>query len=250
VNATHFYIKRFVERDSHCQNIRDNPPIYNYGGKPFASHEIDSPLNFFRRSGSGSNTFGIDCAGLVFSNLAAAGLKLKANSTLKAVNVYGVSSAMFRNPQSNGLDCIQKVTFTAGASLKAGDIISAPGHTTTVYDVGEDPFGISRITKLIDCKSSNIVSSRFDFSIFQSAPIKNGLGVNRISMNDYLKWDSSWRPGLIFYALKACRAKFGVISSTPYPNGLSIVRHKGTSECLTSPLHLVSEDCVSACNGG
>ena len=250
VNATHFYIQKvFPSSTASCPNIRENPPIYNYGGKPYASFEIDSPLNFFKRSGSGSNTFGIDCAALVFSNLAAAGLKLKANSTLKAVNVYGVSSAMLRNPQSNGLDCIQKVTFTESESLKSGDIISAPGHTTMVYDVGSDPLGISSVSKLSDCKASNIVSSRFDFSIIQSAPIKNGLGVNRISINDYLKWDSSWRSGLIFYALKACRAKFGVLSSTPYPDGLSIVRHKGIPECLTAPLHLVSEECVSTCNG-
>lgn len=250
VNATHFYINKLPEVGSECRNIRENPPIYNYGGKPYASHEIDSPLDFFRRSGSGSNTMGIDCAALVFANLAAAGLKLKANSTLKAVNVYGVSSAMLRNPQSNGLDCIQKVTFTENESLKAGDIISAPGHTTTVYSVGADPFGLSNIGKLSDCKSSNMLTTRFDFSILQSAPIKNGLGVNRISISEYLRWETDWRPGLIFYALKACRAKFGVISSTPYPDGLSIVRHKGTQECLAPPLHLVSEGCVSACNGG
>lgn len=250
VNATHFYIKKIPSLEGNCKNIRENPPIYNYGGKPYASHEVDSPLNFFKRSGSGSNTLGIDCAALVFSNLAAAGLKLKANSTLKAVNVYGVSSAMLRNPQTNGLDCIQKVTFYPNDSLKAGDIISAPGHTTMVYSVGEDPFGVSWINKLSECKSSNIISSRFDFSVFQSAPIKNGLGVNRISINEYLKWDEGWKSGLMFYALKACRAKFGVVSSTPYPNGLSIVRHKGTPECLTAPLRLVSEECVGACNGG
>jgi hypothetical protein len=251
VNATHFYIQKIPQlKDPGCLNIRENPPIYNYGGKPYASHEIDSPLNFFKRSGSGSNTLGIDCAALVFSNLAAAGLKLKANSTLKAVNVYGVSSAMLRNPQSNGLDCIQKVTFYKEESLKVGDIISAPGHTTMVDSVGEDPFGISTINQVTDCKASNISASRFNFSIIQSAPIKNGLGVNSISIREYLKWDGSWGAGLLFYALKACRAKFGIISSTPYPSGLSIVRHKGIPECLTTPLRLVSEACVSACNGG
>jgi hypothetical protein len=250
VNATHFYIKKISTPSSpSCRDIRENPPIYNYGGKPHASHEVDSPLNFFKRSGSGSNTFGIDCAALVFSNLAAAGLKLKANSTLKAVNVYGVSSAMLRNPQTNGLDCIQKVTFTENEGLKVGDIISAPGHTTMVYAVGQDPFGVSGINKLSDCKSTNMLSNRFNFSIIQSAPIKNGLGVNQISINEYLKWDGNWRSGLIFYALKACRAKFGVLSSTPYPNGLSIVRHKGSAECLTAPLHLVAEDCVRTCHG-
>ncbi len=251
VNSTHFYIQKIPQsKESVCRNIRENPPIYNYGGKPFASHEIDSPLNFFKRSGSGSNTLGIDCAALVFSNLAAAGLKLKANSTLKAVNVYGVSSAMLRNPQTNGLDCIQKVTFYQNESLKVGDIISAPGHTTMVDSAGEDPFGISAINQLSECKASNIASSRFNFSIIQSAPIKNGLGVNSISIREYLKWDQSWGAGLVFYALKACRAKFGVISSTPYPSGLSIVRHKGVPECLTAPLRLVSEECVEACKGG
>lgn len=248
VNSTHHYLKNMPAPTETCRDVKLSPPIYDYGGKPHATSALDSPLDFFKNAGSGTSAMGTDCSGLVFSNLAAVGLKLKSSTALKAISVNGVSSTMLSNPSSNGLDCLEKVSFTENESIREGDIISKPGHTVSVYSVGTDPFGIEGITKLSDCTSSRISSSRYNFTVVQSAPIKNGIGVNRISAYDYLRLQSSWSTGFSFYALKACRAKFGVYSSTASSDKLAIVRHKGTSECIAEPIVLTGESCAATCN--
>lgn len=248
VNATHHYLKNLTAPAEQCLDVRLNPPIYDYGGKPHASSALDSPLDFFKNAGSGTSAMGIDCSGLVFANLASVGLKLKSSTALKAISVNGISSTMLSNPSANGLDCLERVSFSEQESLREGDIISKPGHTVSVYSVGADPFGISGITKLSDCVSSKMSSSRYDFTVVQSAPIKNGIGVNRISGTDYVKLQSSWAAGFTFYALKACRAKFGTISSAASSDKFAIVRHKGTSNCVAEPLVLTGESCASNCS--
>lgn len=248
VNATHHYLKNLSSPAEQCIDVRLNPPIYDYGGKPYASSALDSPLDFFRNAGSGTSAMGTDCSGLVFANLASVGLKLKSSTALKAISVNGISSTMLSNPSANGLDCLERVSFSATESLREGDIISKPGHTVSVYSVGVDPFGISGITKISDCVSSKISSSRYDFTLVQSSPIKNGIGVNRISGSDYVKLQSSWAAGFTFYALKACRAKFGTISNSASSDKFAIVRHKGTSNCIAEPIVLTGETCTNSCS--
>jgi len=248
VNSTHHYLKNLSSPAEQCLDVRLNPPIYDYGGKPYASSAVDSPLDFFKNAGSGTSAMGTDCSGLVFANLASVGLKLKSSTALKAISVNGISSTMLSNPSANGLDCLERVSFSSQESLREGDIISKPGHTVSVYSVGADPFGIAGITKLSDCVSSKMSSSRYDFTLVQSSPIKNGIGVNRISGTDYVKLQSSWAAGFTFYALKACRAKFGTLSTTASSDKFAIVRHKGTSNCVAEPIALTGETCAKSCS--
>lgn len=247
VASTNPYMKNIASYEASCVNVKNNPPIYDYGGKPYASSDLNSELNFFKNAGSGTSAMGIDCSGLVFANLASVGLKLKSDTALKAISVNGISSTMLSNPSANGLDCLERVTFTETNTLAVGDIISKPGHTVSVFSVGADPFGVASITKISDCTSSKLSSSRFDFTISQSSPIKGGIGVNRIKMSEYLKLTSSWSTGLMFYAIKACKAKFGAYSSAASSDKLAIVRHKGTSECIAQPIALTNQSCVSSC---
>lgn len=248
VNATHHYLKNVSSYDSSCKNIKNSPPIYDYGGKPYATSALDSSLDFFKNAGSGTSALGIDCSGLVFANLASVGLKVKSSTALKAISVNGISSTMLSNPSSNGLDCLERVTFSASESIRPGDIISKPGHTVSIYSVEKDPFGIASISSSSSCTTSNISTSKFNFTIVQSAPIKNGIGVNRIPIADYLKLQSSWSNGLKHYAVKACKAKFGSFSSSASSDGLSIVRHKGTTNCISQPIVLNGESCAANCN--
>jgi len=246
VARTHHYLKNVPSYGSGCFNVKSSPLIYDFGGKPYASSDSNSTLNFFENGGSGSAALGTDCSGLVFSALASVGLKFKSSTALKAVGVMGISASMMKDPTANGLDCLAPVSFSRTSNLLAGDIIAITGHVVLVDSIGADPFGISRISRSTDCTTSNLPTSRFDFTILQSSPIKNGIGVDRISIVDYLALSSSFKSGLQSYAIKACKAKFGQTASSP--SSLAIVRHKGTASCLApKPIVLDREECVASC---
>jgi hypothetical protein len=115
-----------------------------------------------------------------------------------------------------------------------------------IDEVGADPYGIAPITKIADCTSANLPYSKFDFVIAQSSPSKNGIGVNRYQARDYLKESSTYRDGLTRYAIAACKAKFGTITTVDTTN-LSVVRHKKTPECKAAALVANKEECVDSC---
>ncbi len=241
---THHYLKNHRQPSSvSCFDVTQNPPIYDYGGKP--NTDADR-LNFFKNAGSGTTVLGTDCSGFVFSSLAAAGLKIKSGVPLRPQHVHNIGSRQFRDPIGSKMDCIAPITVTASEALRPGDIVAINGHVLMVDDLGSDPFGLKNITDVKQCKSSNISYRNFTFNILQSSPSKGGHGVNRYKVADYLAGTGTIRDGLEDYALEACFAKFGE-PRTPKVSTLSIVRHTGTSECIAPEVALQNQSCFESC---
>lgn len=245
VQASHYYIRDERSYPQSCFNVRNNPLIYDYGGKPYATTAASSPLDFFKNNGDGTSVLGIDCSGYVFSAYAAAGLKMSSSRPLRASDSWSWGSSSYVEPQNNGLSCLKKITVMPSESLKAGDIIAVVGHVFLVDRVGADPFGISKAATVNDC--SKLVSDNFDFVITQSSNSKNGIGINSFEARDYLKTSTKFKSGLEKYAYYSCLAKFNQKTYTPSLGNLSVVRHKGTSECMAPRVKLVKEECVAQC---
>lgn len=243
---SHPYLSAYVKPASDCHDVLSKPMIYDYGGKPYAASETATVLDFFTNSGTGSAELGVDCSGYVYTAFAIAGLKVKESGRLKATGVYGVNSAMFMYPQSNGLTCLDYPTFTATESLRPGDVLASSGHTLLIETVGEDPFGIGHLTTAGDCKSSNISIARFNFTILQSSPSKGDVGINRMDAAHYFSSGGSMSDGLVQHAVNACKAKFQGPIKTSSPSA-NLIRHEGTPECIDAPLQLAREECVASC---
>ncbi|MGZ3779120.1 MAG: hypothetical protein ACXVCY_00705 [Pseudobdellovibrionaceae bacterium] len=246
VQSTHYYIRDTSNYGEGCFNVRQNPLIYDYGGKPYATTASDSPLNLFKDNGDGTSVLGIDCSAYVFTAMATAGLRLKAGRPLKASDSWAWGSSSYVEPQDNGLTCLSKISVSPGESLKAGDIVAVYGHVLMIDKVGLDPFGIQSIKNENDCAKIN--SDLFDFTVAQSAPSKGGIGINYYEARDYLPTSSKMKTGLEKYAYYSCLAKFKNKSYTPNLGTLSIVRHKGTAECLAPRVKMVGENCIQSCS--
>jgi hypothetical protein len=250
VNSTHYYIKNNRLAKNSCFEIRNSPLIYDYGGKPFTSSQAPLIFDLHREMpGDSGPTLGIDCSAYVFSALAVAGLKMDPSATkpLKADLVHGIGSRAFKEPQANGLRCLEKIEVSADKSILPGDIVAINGHVVMVDQVGDDPFGIDGIQDGASCTAANIPISRFDFIIAQSSPVKNGIGINRYRAKDYLTTSNTFKDGLTRYAVAACRARFGLSHSVD-TTSLSVVRHKKTADCRApAPLSAAHEECVDSC---
>lgn len=242
---THHYYKNVNNYGPNCLNPQSSPMIYDYGGKPYATTSSSSTLDFFKNSGSGTKVLGMDCSGLVYSALATAGLRVTANKNNKATGVYGISSTMYMEPQKNGLSCLEKITVTPNASLRAGDVVAVRGHVLMIDSIGSDPFGLNDIKTISQC--SSLTAKNFDFVVAQSSPSKAGIGINRYQARDYLQESEKMREGLQRYAYYACLARFNNKSYTPSGETASVVRHKQTSACLGTRVKLAKESCVQSC---
>jgi hypothetical protein len=248
VASTHYYINGMKQPQTSCFKVSGSPLIYDFGGKPYVSSSNEQLLDFFKNGGSGTSVLGFDCSAFVFSSLAVAGLKLDPDpkKPLKASLVNGVGSSMFKEPQSNGLRCLDKISVSKSVSILPGDIIAINGHVVMIDAIGADPFGLNKIAQSADCTSAKLPYTSFDFTIAQSAPVKEGMGINRYLAKDYLATSSTFRTGVTNYAVAACKAKFG-ISSTVSTTSLAIVRHRKTADCMATPLQESKEECISSC---
>ncbi|MNS67163.1 hypothetical protein D3C72_1004080 [compost metagenome] len=177
--------------------------------------------------------------------MATAGLRLKAGRALKAADVLGWGSSAYLEPQSNGLTCLNKISITANSSMKAGDIVAVNGHVVLIDKVGADPFGIAKAKTASDC--DKLSSSNFDFIVAQSSPSKEGVGINYFEARDYAPTSAKMSAGFLKYAYYACLAKVNSKTYTPNLGTMSVVRHKGTSECSATRVKLVQEACISSC---
>lgn len=245
VQSTHPYIKNVSSYAEGCFNVRKSPLIYDYGGKPYATTAATSPIDLFKNNGDGTSVLGIDCSGYVFTSMATAGLRLKEGRSLKASDSWAWGSTSYVEPQNNGLTCLSKISVTAATSLKAGDIVAVPGHVLMIDRAGTDPFGISKAKTTSDCNS--ITPAQFDFSVAQSSPNKEGVGINHYEARYYLPTSSKMQAGLLKYAYYACLAKVNAKTYTPNLGNLSVVRHKGTTACTDKRVTLARESCIQAC---
>lgn len=249
LNASDYYYHNLNLARSSCFNVHNDPLIYNFGGKPYATVKDQSKIDLFTRVNTGGPSLGIDCSGYVASALALGGLKMDPDpkKPLKATQIGEIPSVAFKDPQINGLRCLQKISVDAKTSILPGDIAAIKGHVIMIESIGADPLAIKNIKSGADCTSANIHPANFDFVIAQSAPIKEGIGISLIRGADYMPESKTIRDGLLAYAVAACRARFGLAANLNSPN-LSIVRHAKTPECLApKPLVMAHEDCIDSC---
>lgn len=246
VQSSHYYIRDMNQYSEGCFNVRQSPLIYDYGGKPFGSTAADSRIDLFKNNGDGTSVLGIDCSAYVYTSMAAAGLRLKLGRPLKASDSWAWGSSSYVEPQDNGLTCLNKITVTPSSSLKAGDVVAVYGHVVIIDSAGADPFGVRSVKSESEC--SKITSAQFDFVVAQSSPSKGGIGINYFSARDYLPTSSKMKTGLEKYAYYACLAKVNGKSYQPNLGTLSVVRHKGTAECLAPRVKLAREECIQSCS--
>lgn len=242
--ATNYYYQGSSQA-ANCKDPRKYPLIYDYGGKP---NTDSGNLNFFLNAGDGTSVLGIDCSGFVFSSVATAGLRLAPGKTVKAVQVHGISSRAYLNPEGNGLTCFGRVKMGMSGTLKQGDIAAVNGHVLIVDSAGEDPLGIRKMISPEQCDS--ITAADFDFVISQSSSTKNGIGINKFEARDYLPLPDSHKMlvGFVKYAQDACRARLSGKDVQMTASNFQIVRHKMTSDCKTSTaIALAGESCIAQC---
>lgn len=246
VQRSHYYIKDSSHFGQGCFDVKSNPLIYDYGGKPYATTASNAAIDMFKNNGSGTSVLGIDCSGYVYSSMATAGLRLKAGRALKASDSWAWGSGSYLEPEQNGLTCLSKITIRSGESLKAGDIVAVRGHVLLIDKASVDPFGIAGARSEADC--NNISTDQFDFSVAQSSPSKNGIGLNIYEARNYLPTSEKMKAGLLRYAQYACLAKVTGKTYTPSIGTLSVVRHRGTAECMAPRVKMARESCIQTCN--
>jgi hypothetical protein len=245
--ASHYYYKNITPLTKSCYLPAKQPLIYDYGGKPSTSSDANSTLDLFTNKGSGTSVLGIDCSGFIFSALARGGLRLSPSKPIKAAVVHGISAKMFKDPQKNGLSCFSPITVSAKQHLLGGEVVASSGHIIMIDDVGTDPFGVKNIKNPADCNLRTISSENFNFSIIQSSPYKNAIGIGKSKASAYLKESSSMRAGFEKYAVSACQAQFGK-NQTPKVSEITIVRNKDILECVNDNyIAFEKESCVSSC---
>ncbi|MCK6597331.1 MAG: hypothetical protein L6Q37_03135 [Bdellovibrionaceae bacterium] len=237
LQSTHYYLQN-VSTSPQCFPIRDNPLIYDYGGRPFFSRGETGTLNFFKNLGP-TKVLGYDCSALVYAVLLGGGFRLSPNKSFVASHVAGAQSAQFVNPEKRGLSCLERITLTEGSAIREGDIAAFNGHVVMVYSVGKDPFGFERNS---NCET--IKSSDFDFTILQSSPSKNGIGVNVYEAKDYLDESPSMEKIFLDYAKNFCYVKKKHTKVQLFRKNYAITRHKNTEVCRTEKVSYEYESCV------
>lgn len=244
VQNTHPYIRVAAGAQSGCYNVRANPLIYDYGGEPSVANNT---INFFKNVGSGSATLGIDCSAYVSSAIAAAGFRYKAGVDNKAIYIRQ-SSEKFISAKVSGFSCFDNITLTKTETLKRGDIAGVRGHVVMVDKAGDDPFGIKKLSNVGQCASIDV--SGFDFTISQSSPSKNGIGINKFIAKDYLsELSPAGKMRVLFteMAKSACKAYFQNTSVKPANADWGIIRHNGKPECLAPRIQMTNQSCVTQC---
>lgn len=227
---------------SGCINQNAKPLVYDYGGRPVV--KSSSTISLFEDSGGGK-ALGIDCSAFVSSAAGVAGQRYKEGTENKAVYTRFVSRD-FINPKKSGWTCYDAVSVNAATSIKPGDIAAVVGHVVMVDTVGSDPFGLSKVKSASGC--SSLSSRNFDFSVIQSSPSKNSIGINRYAARDYLPESAKISTMFMAYAKAACQARFDAKARAPNTAEFGIIRHKATSKCLAPALTLVGGSCVDQCS--
>ncbi|MBC7466918.1 MAG: hypothetical protein H7256_13095, partial [Bdellovibrio sp.] len=158
------------------------------------------------------------------------------------------TSSKFIDAAKSGFTCFDNVTVTPTSSVKAGDIGGVSGHVVAVDSVGADPFGLALIKNEAGC--SSISYKNFDITVTQSSPSKNGIGINKYLLKDYLIESGDTGKMTVAFvgmAKQACLAKFQNKSIKPASTAWGFLRHKGTSACLAPRVSMVGESCTQKC---
>lgn len=239
LKRTHYY-HRGQTYGPQCTNQNKEPLVYDYGGVPVVGH---NSLDLFTNEGGGP-ALGIDCSAFVSTAAAVAGNLYTPSSSNKAIYTRFVSRD-FIDPEQSGWACYDSVRVNNEKSIEPGDIAAVEGHVVMVDKVGADPFGLRRISSESEC--SHMSYHDFDFSIIQSSPSKNSLGINRFLIKDYLPGETKMQNMFVGYAKQACRSKFDHVTRKPATSVYGIIRHNQKSSCLAPRMHLKNESCIEKC---
>lgn len=240
VQKTHYYI-RGIATESSCQPVRNNPLIYDYGGEPAISKNT---LNFFSNAGTGTSVLGVDCSAFVSSAIAVSGLRYKPDLPNKPIYTRQTSS-QFINAAKSGFTCFDNVSLTPNQSILPGDIVAVVGHVVAIDSIGQDPFGLNQVKSVSECSKLNY--KNFDIVIAQSSPSKNGIGINKFVVSDYLDESTKMRDAFVKMGTQACLAKFQNKTLQPLDSAWGFIRHKGTASCLATRVSMVGESCTQSC---
>ena len=242
VIKTHYYLKDpKVADNNNCLPVKNNPLIYDYGGEPAITQ---GALNLFANAGSGTQVLGIDCSAYVMAGILAGGIKYKSKVQNKAIFVRQ-NSAKFINAKTSGFDCFENISVSPENSIHVGDIVAVKGHTLTIDKLGKDPFALNEVQTINDCSQLNF--KKFDITIAQSSPSKNGIGINKYKVKDYLAESAKMRTAFLQMGYYSCIAKFKNQKITPINTEWGFIRHKQTQECLANTVPIVGQACVKSC---
>lgn len=240
LKKTHYYLRGQTYSDP-CLNQDAKPLVYDYGGVPVV--KSSSLLSLFSNEGGGP-ALGIDCSAFVSTAVAVAGHRFTPSTANKPQYTRFVS-VDYIDPAESGWSCYESVQVGPNRYIQPGDIAAVHGHVVMVDQIGEDPFGIKKNQKISDCES--ISHKNFDFSVIQSSPSKNSIGINRYIASDYLDEAVEIKNMFVGYAKAACRSQFDAKNRTPKTGDYGIIRHKNTANCQAPRVNLVGEACISQC---
>jgi len=254
-----------------CENVMRKPSVYAYGGTPvMRSGKLalledltyqptceGDPGNGARCRDSGRDVkkynaiTGMDCSAFVSSAYAATGLKFK-KSQRRSYDRNTTSSIhyIFHNKKVDS--CLTSPFLKVDEQLKAGDLINIKAnHIVMVDQLGDDPLGINKVSRVEDC--GDITVDDFTFSILQSSSTKN-MGMNRTMARAYFpSGGNTFRANLEIIAEKLCIAKFRNLPGHQVFNSrnskFSLLRHVGDEResCRIEPVAMKEEGCVNEC---
>ncbi len=237
---THFYHRGQVYNDT-CLDQSKKPLVYDYGGVPII--KSSTQLSLFENSGGGS-ALGIDCSAFISTAVGVAGFRYSPSSQNKSVYTRFVSTD-FIDPIKSGWSCYESVKIGSEQTIQSGDIAAVRGHVIMIDQLGIDPFGLNNIESVAECDLLNF--KNFNFSVIQSSPSKNSIGLNRYSSQDYLGESVKMKNLFINYGKAACRSKFDKLIRNPKTSEFGIIRHKKIAECQAPRIHLYNEVCADQC---
>lgn len=240
VQNTHYYI-RGIASESSCREVRNNPLIYDYGGSPAVT---STSINFFTNAGTGTAALGVDCSAYISSGIAVAGLRYKPGLENKPIYIRQ-NSRKFIDAQASGFACFENVTVSKTASIKPGDIVGVIGHVLAVDKVGTDPFAIGLLKSASECATLDY--KKFDIVVSQSSPSKNGIGINKYHLKDYLDETGKMRTAFTEMGKQACLAHFQNKNIKPKSSEWGFLRHKGSAECMAPRVTIAGESCTQKC---
>lgn len=241
------FLKSYREPDPSCFDVEKRPLIYDFGGKPVSTSAADSAMDMFTESSMGAtDQLGIDCSGFVTASYLTAGLKMSTTAAHRAVQSGAIPARYYMNLESSKLTCFAYAKMVDARGIRPGDVLASSGHVVMIDRVGDDPFGLVRLTSKSQCTAANISPSRYDFTIIHSSAVMGGIGISRMKGKEYFSDGSEMSTAIRAYALAACKAKFGEVT-TPKPSTATIVRHSGRPECLDKSIELKRSACLKSC---
>ncbi len=255
--ASHPYLSsRCKKNDKPSFPVCENPPIFNYGGKPtcgagecisIAKNPVRE-LNPLRlKYGTNFDGPGLDCSGFLTSSLLAAGLRIYPSGHAE-MDRFIYNSEGFSKLSNDPKSCFGAAQdqYDGSLSISRGDVFAMPSHVFIVESAGPDPFGVKNWK---NCSGDEYTAKNLDFRIIQSMPHNGGIGVSRLEAKHFIEPLKLNAAAIKEEAVKACKARKGERPQRTNGAGLTILRHKGSAACKMEPYKIKYSEAVKECMG-